>query len=108
VESESSKIARILSENSGKNFIQRVINRGSFPAIKNKDGTISTHRMAWADMPDGGYAVYPTIFQESDGKLKEYPGEEAYAEALKRGEYIKFETPDEADWFSKNYKNLWR
>jgi hypothetical protein len=39
--------------------------------------------------------------------LIELDPRKAHEHALKSGEFIPFVTPDEADWFSKNYKKIW-
>jgi hypothetical protein len=103
---DDNKIADIFTNYSNLNFVQRLLNPGDAPIIKNSDGTYSTHKMAWA----GGTPniVYPTIVQDPvTGKLNELQGREAIDHALKTKEFIPFDTPEEADWFSRNYKRIW-
>jgi hypothetical protein len=65
--------------------------------------------MSWGegenDNGDYKYFVFPTILRDKKG-LKNY-GKNAFKEAMKRKEYIEFDSPDQADWFSRNYKLLW-
>jgi hypothetical protein len=64
---------------------------------KNKDGTESTHLMAREYVEGKGWVVFPTLFQNKDGrwvdmsKVKEEKGfGVVYKEALKRGEVYDF------------------
>ena len=99
----------ILDANVDKDFVQRVneIAGGSktFPRIDNPDGSISTHLMSWGE-GDGNYYVYPNIHRDDEGNLKDY-GKDAFRQAMKTGEFIQFDTAEEADWFSQNYKVGW-
>ena len=54
---------------------------------------------------DGKYYVYPTVLR--DGEVLNDYGDGAWSEAYKRGEYIEFNSAEDADWFSQNYKNVW-
>lgn len=104
-------LTRILVENRNKNFVQRMISPKDYPTIptpkKYRDpkvkGQVSTHLMTQMD----NYA-YPLVQQDKDGKLIAFDDErEALRNAIKTGDYIKFSSPDEALWFTKNYKKLW-
>lgn len=99
------KMVEIFKANKDKNFIQRVINPYIFPTINNPDNTYSTHRMAWAEQ-DGYFYAYPTIQQDSNGQLQQLSGEKAFNSALDSGEFIKFPSAKEAEWFTKNYKRM--
>jgi hypothetical protein len=53
------------------------------------------------------YHVFPTIIY--DGReLKKYDPRTAYKYSRKKNDYIEFNTPEEADWFSKQYKAIWK
>ena len=54
----------------------------------------STHSMEWGEA-DGKYFVYPTVV-ERGGKLVDISGEDPFGYAMKTGEYIMFNTPEEA------------
>ena len=34
-------------------------------------------------------------------------GKDAFDHAIKNNNYIKFDTPEDAAWFSQNYKKYW-
>lgn len=72
--------------------------------IKNADGTISTHRLAWA-ADDKDAIVYPEV-QEIDGKLVLIDPDKALESAIEKGDIIRM-TPTEAEWFTKNYKTYY-
>jgi len=100
-------IMEIMQRNKDKNFVQRVMNPTIFPHIKNEDGSVSTHLMASSEA-DGKHLVYPTILQDKSGKLTQREGDEAFDAAHKAGEFIEFDSAEEADWFARNYKHLWQ
>jgi hypothetical protein len=94
----------ILRKNQDKKFVKRIINRSPMK-LDNKDGTHSTHSMAYSEA-EGKFYVYPTVI-ETEGELKRLKSEEAWKHAKDKKEFIRFDSKDEADWFSKNYKNVW-
>jgi hypothetical protein len=110
-----------LEKNKDKDFVRRILRPDDSPILKGAgpNGEDESHRMAVMDMEVGGktkYAVYPTIQRNVEisgskvnSDLKNYGmGKEGMDEAIKRKEYILFDSRDEADWFSKEYKRLWR
>ncbi len=108
IDEEYQKVMDILNANKDKNFVKRILSPDKYPTIDNGDGTYSTHLMAWSDAPDGKYRVYPTITYDTKSKsLTKLEGDAAYSKADSTGDYIEFETPEEADWFSRNYKKAW-
>lgn len=70
--------------------------RSSDQKRKNKDGSVSTHKMSFEGSDEEGYYVYPTIFPNEDGSWTDYLSdgdsdsnwEKTYQEAKKRGEVI--------------------
>lgn len=98
-------VQQILSQNRGKDFVERIVNPGSSPRLDLGDGNYATHRMAWASS-DGGYFVYPTVVRQGDS-LRQLQDREAWDYAMKTGEFIRFDDPKTADWFSKSYKSVW-
>jgi hypothetical protein len=58
-------------------------------SIKNKDGTRSTHKMAYGST-DRGYIAYPTIVEKTKGRLTELPPDKAARYAIDTGEYKAF------------------
>lgn len=102
---EYQRLMQIFSDNVGKTFVQRILNPGAFPVLDQGDGKVATHRMAWGTMEGGKGVVYPTVMY--DGKnLKDY-GEQAWDHASRSGNYIVFDNPEEASWFSQKYKGAW-
>lgn len=87
----------ILNTNQNLNFVQRYQHPNNYPVINNSDGSFSTHLMASSDN-----FSYPTIIQDSLGKLIKMNPKDAYKYALKNKQYIKFPTEEQANWFSNN------
>lgn len=107
-EMSDEELIKILARNQKLNFVSRALNPHIFPVLDNKDGTVSTHSMAWGEgeEPDQNY-VYPTVVQKGD-KLVRLKDKQAFQHAMDTGEYLQFKTPEQADWFSRNYKNIWK
>jgi len=103
----------VMMANKNLNFVKRYLMPDMYPALQtNKlmgaEGMIaapkeevSTH---WMLHDPKSMRVFPQIVMV-DGKLQDL-GERAYDYADKTGEYIQFETPEEAEWFAANgYKS---
>jgi len=103
---EYEKLLEILNSNANKSFVKRILHKGQYPTLDNGDGTVSTHSMSWGDA-DGRYFVYPTVLYTKDKTLKRYNNDAAWIHAMQTGNFIEFHSPQEADWFSKNYKKIW-
>ena len=101
---EYDDVMRILMANADKSFVKRIIQPGAYPTLDLGNGQVATHMMSWAER-NGKYYVHPRILYDGK-KLKDY-GERAFEQAIKSGNVIEFETPEEADWFSKRYKLAW-
>lgn len=104
---EQIDINSIIEQNKFIPWVDRIINKDKYPMIKNPDGTVSSHKMAWGQYGDK-YVVFPTI-EMINGKLVNLPevGIDPFNHAIKNNAYIGFDTPEQADWFSKNYKQYW-
>ena len=87
-----------LNANKNLNWVQRLYQKNTPTIFLPGESHPSTHYMENADN-----FVYPTIIQNEDGKL-EYLGNKAYDYAMKTNTAIKFKTPEEAEYFAKNYK----
>lgn len=62
---------------------------------ENTDGSFSTHLMATETLDGKNWVSFPTLFQNQDGTwidMSDKPWEDAYGEALRRGEVIEFGT----------------
>ena len=101
------KIIEILEANREKEFVKRILSPNEYPQIPNEDGTLSTHLMSWSGPDEQGTSyVYPTIIYRN-GRLERLAPQTAYRYARDSKEYIPFTNPNEADSFSKEYKNWW-
>lgn len=101
------RIWEILQANARKPFVQRILEPEKYPSIPAPGGKRATHEMAWSSLDDGSAIVYPTVTMKPDGKLERLKGSQAYDHARKTGDFIHFESQDEADAFSKEYKRYW-
>ena len=93
-----------------KNFELRYLFPSKYTTLKNKDKTVSTHKMANSEV-DGRYIAYPTIVQlEGQDDLLDLgqTGNLALDYAWKTGEFKEFDTEEEAAEYANNgYKKLW-
>jgi hypothetical protein len=108
--SRSLGVERILRDNSAVPFVKRILLPFKAPvAIDPTDPQkkrVMTHKMAWGEA-DGNYYAYPTVMPDENGNLKDY-GKQAFDEAIKRRDFLKFNKPEEADNFTKTYKDYWK
>jgi hypothetical protein len=70
-----------------------------------KKQRVMTHKMEYKTADGKAYA-YPRVMVNESGELQDY-GNAAFDEALKRRDFIKFDTPEMADNFTKLYKGYW-
>ncbi len=88
------------------NFVQRYRSPSKFPVLDNGDGSISTHRMSWAEA-DNGYIAYPTIVQKGD-KLVHLSHREAIKYAIENNEFMSFDNKLDAKAYAEGgYKDEW-
>lgn len=100
-------VDQIIGKNTNLNFVDRIARPEQYPTLP-LDGGMATHLMAWGDI-DGKPAVFPTIiFDDATKSLKMLDMESAFDHAMKTKQYIPFDTEEEADLFSKEYKRHWR
>lgn len=96
---------------SNANFVKRLLdpNRKSIPDWETKGQKIATHKMSWGEDDHGAY-VFPEV-QEIDGQLIDFtrppyaPGIADYM-AHKNNNIVRM-SPEEADWFTRNYKQYY-
>ena len=88
-----------VSEQTTPEFLDRIDNPENHPFIRNDDGSISTHRMADAEV-DGQYIAYPEI-QMIDGELTRLEGRAALDKALETNNFIEFPTAEEASEYAR-------
>ena len=103
---EYQQLMATLKANAGKSFVQRILRPDDFPTLDLGNGSHATHRMAWGELGPGKYVVYPTVLMQEGGKLHDY-GNAAWEHAQRSGNYIEFDSPAKADWFSRMYKGAW-
>mgnify|MGYP003116650162 CR=1 FL=1 len=83
--------------NKTPNFVKRIQNPRKYPFISNKDGSISTHKMAAEVDEKGNWYVFPTIVQQADGSLKQFDDPmKALRYNKNRGNAIKMNSKEEA------------
>ena len=98
-------IKRILSANKEKQFVQRILTPEKYPKLDLGNGQYASHLMSWGQVGNK-YVVYPTVLPEGKG-LKQHDPRGAWEIVKQNGEYIVFDTPEEADLFSRMYKQYW-
>lgn len=98
------RMLEILEENRGKDFVERIFNAPDYPVLYNRDGSQSTHSMAWSEA-DGRYFVYPTVVYE-EGEMMRLGPDTAFGRAIRTGDFIEFDNFEDADQFSREYKKL--
>ena len=110
------KVKSILAPNTDKDFVQRIISPQDSPFIKNKDGSESSHKMAFEVGEALGlkgeratkWYVFPTIQRESEGSLVDYKDwKKAWPSAEANQDFIEFDSKEEAEWFERNWKAVW-
>lgn len=96
----------LLLDNSDKNFVRRIIAPEAYPTLDLGNGEYATHKMAWGELAPNRYAVFPTV-QYENGKLTDY-GDSAFDRSIRNNDYILVDNPEDAEWLSENYKNIWQ
>jgi hypothetical protein len=100
-------VSKLLALHSDKNFVKRILNAKDYPDMPTPEGYgpkghTSTHLMATAEV-DGKSIMFPMISYD-EKKKSLYMPKDPVREALDKGDFIEFSKPEEAEWFSKNYK----
>lgn len=104
---EVAKVQGILKENEELDFVQRILHPENYGSIAISKGMTATHLMSYAE-GDGRFYVYPEVVNDN-GTLRvlDEDKREAWDYAMETGEYITFDTEEEAAWFSGRYKVVW-
>ena len=95
----------LLLNNSDKNFVRRIVAPEAYPVMDLGSGEYATHKMGWGELSPGRYAVFPSIKYEK-GELIDY-GDKAFDQSIRNNDYMLFDNPEDAEWVSENYKNIW-
>ena len=78
------------------NFVKRLYTH-NYPTIKNKDGSVSTHRMAAEVDEKGDWYVFPMIVQQQDGTLTQFnDSRKAFNWNKQRGNVLKMNNKQDA------------
>ena len=86
-------------------FVDRINNPDKYPYIKNKDGSVSTHRMSAEVDENGNWFVFPNI--QFDGKklIQFKTNQEAMENAIATGNFLKMPSKEKAiDYARGGYK----
>ncbi len=102
---ELKRIKEILDQNKHKGFVKRILEPEKFPTLELGNGRHASHMMAWSKVGDK-FIVYPTVLYDGK-KLQQYSPDIAIRHVLETGNFIEFDNPKDADWFSKRYKQVW-
>ena len=81
-------------------WLQRIANYQDYPVLLNPEGTHSTHSMMWGES-DGKYVVFPTVVMQGDSLVRLNP-QDALRHAAQTNSLLRFDTPEEAQSFSKS------
>jgi len=92
---KKSALAKSLDDKTHIPFVDRIVNQDKYPVRPNKDGSQSSHLMAWAS-DDDGYFAYPTL-QYMDGQFQEFKDPKY---ALQRNNVLRFDSAEEAEKFA--------
>jgi hypothetical protein len=104
---DEAKIMNILSQNSDKNFVQRILHPEGKPTLDIGKGKFATHEMAWQNV-NGKSVVFPTVIEDkATGMLKKLSPKDALAHAMEANQFISAKDDKEAAWLSSNYKKIW-
>ena len=102
-------IEDILTANSRIPFVRRILFPDQAPVTVDTEDSerrrVMTHKMEYSTA-DGKAYVYPRVMLDENGVLRDY-GDMAFDEAIKRRDFITFNSPEQADWFTRNYKSYW-
>lgn len=100
------KILGTLKKNKDLHFVDRILNPSKYPTLDLGKGTKASHLMSWGELgKERTPIVYPEVLHDPGSKhLIRLSRKKAREHAEQSGNYIKFDTPEEADSFSKNYK----
>lgn len=78
-------------------FVDRINNPEKYPFIRNKDGSISTHRMAAEVDEQGNWMAFPTIVMLPSGELYQFENNQKAMEYARRtGNFLPMKGKEEA------------
>tara|TARA_R110002153_G_scaffold179787_2_gene333204 strand:- start:4384 stop:4746 length:363 start_codon:yes stop_codon:yes gene_type:complete len=77
-------------------FLDRILNPEKYPYVKNKDGSVSTHRMAAETDENGNWYVFPTIQFNGEKLTRFKTNQEAMKNAMLTGNFLPMASKEEA------------
>ena len=99
-----------MRDNSAIPFVKRILFPYQAPVTLDPDDPkkqrVMTHKMEYKTADNAAYA-YPRVMVDETGQLRDY-GANAFNEALRRKDFIRFNTPEQADQFTRLYKQYWK
>ena len=104
---DDNRLLELLEQHKGKSFVKRILTPDKYPSLDLGQGRKASHLMSWIEA-GGRYFAYPTVLYDGKGGLTRHDPRKAWEQVRQTGNFIEFDTPEEADWFSKNYKRYWK
>lgn len=98
------RLVERVNSTSNAEFVKRLLDERR-RILRNTDGTVSTHELAYVTDDNGNAVVYPEV-QSSMYGLMRYPSVNAYERAVERGDTLQMSAPD-AELFTRNYKDYY-
>ena len=98
------RLVERVNSTSNAEFVKRLLDERR-RTLRNTDGTVSTHELAYVTDDNGNAVVYPEV-QSSMYGLMRYPSVNAYERAVERGDTLQMSAPD-AELFTRNYKDYY-
>jgi hypothetical protein len=103
VNPEYEAMSKVLSQrNKHLNWVERGLNPDNYPKIENKDGSFSTHKLAYSTGDNGEAYVYPTIIQNDKGELEQLDDTAALEYAMKTKTAMTIPDVKLAEYYSQN------
>ena len=96
-------LAERVNKTSNADFVKRLLDRKR-EAIKNPDGTVSTHELGY--VTEGDHAVVFPDIQSTENGLVRFSYPESYERAVERGDTVHMSVPD-AKLFTERYKEVY-
>jgi hypothetical protein len=100
---EYEAMSKVLSQrNKHLNWVERGLSPDNYPKIDNKDGSFSTHKLAYGTGDKGEAYIYPTIIQNDNGELEQLDDEAAWEYAKKTKTAMVVPNVELAKYYSQN------
>ena len=97
-------VERILRDNSATPFVRDILFPFNNPAVQRPREPMA-QKLEYMNTENGSI-VYPRLMLDETGQLRDY-GQNAFDEALRRRNIVRFETPEMAEKFAQLYPQYW-